>query len=356
MNHYNLDGLSTYQEYKNAIDNGANATEIYYDGSTSLFNVSDFNENSDIDTYRSIVNLLISSGVDVNHTDMYGYTALMRSCSDNFSVALLENGAHYQLVVDSGDICSSLVEAIIYGHTKTITYIIENLGVDPNREIDMHNRTALHMACEYIGRVPIVKYELCKSGISKIIDYGADVNSKDVLGYTPLHLTKFSLSCAESLIENGADVNVTIKRGEEVNISLIHDAHCKSYDVVKLLLENGLDVNSITSEGNTPILNLLDSMGILTHNTICIFDLFIHYGAKCSIRNIHGFGINDTVLGNIIPFYPVIRTKLKQEKDDWDKVSLILISRYKDSYSNDKTVKWVSECPDDVFGNILRYV
>ena len=76
---------------------------------------------------------------------------------------------------------------------------------------DVHSkrggRTVLHNAVSSRGRKEIVEL---------LINKGANVNSKDVFGVTPLHLAALGgkTEIAKILIENGANINAKNKEGE----------------------------------------------------------------------------------------------------------------------------------------------
>uniref|UniRef100_A0A3Q1GJA2 Uncharacterized protein n=1 Tax=Acanthochromis polyacanthus TaxID=80966 RepID=A0A3Q1GJA2_9TELE len=65
--------------------------------------------------------------------------------------------------------------------------------------------TALHVAC-FNGQDAVV---------SDLIDYGANVSQPNNKGFTPLHFAAASTHgalCLEFLVNNGADVNVQVRR------------------------------------------------------------------------------------------------------------------------------------------------
>ncbi|MDA7625073.1 ankyrin repeat domain-containing protein, partial [bacterium] len=72
---------------------------------------------------------------------------------------------------------------------------------------------------------------------------GADVNSKDWHGYTPLHIAaarNSPIEIAELLIANGADVNAKDNYGETPLHSAVSEGH---KEIAKLLVAAGADVN-----------------------------------------------------------------------------------------------------------------
>jgi hypothetical protein len=89
-----------------------------------------------------------------------------------------------------------------------------------------------------------------ESEVNSQIEYGADVNAKDVYGETPLIMASFAgqRNIAEILIEKGADVNVRDGEGETALIVAARKGH---KDVTETLIANGADVNAKNNKGFT---------------------------------------------------------------------------------------------------------
>jgi ankyrin repeat protein len=88
--------------------------------------------------------------------------------------------------------------------------------------------------------------------VQSLIDGGADVNERDKLGETPLHVAvvRGYRGIASLLLENGADVNATDVRG----LTPVHAAAWRGYrDTVDLLITHGADINARDKDGLTPL-------------------------------------------------------------------------------------------------------
>jgi ankyrin repeat protein len=82
---------------------------------------------------------------------------------------------------------------------------------------------------------------------------GADVNAKNVDGWTPLHEAAFGgrKEIVELLISNGADVNA---KHDGFGTTPLHRAAYRGHkEIVELLIGKGADVNAKNANGETPI-------------------------------------------------------------------------------------------------------
>jgi hypothetical protein len=89
--------------------------------------------------------------------------------------------------------------------------------------------------------------------VRKLLEKGANVNAKDIYGWTPLHAAASSghVDVVTLLIEKGADVNA-----KEIfyGWTPLHWAIINGYvDVARLLIEKGADPNLRNRDGKTPI-------------------------------------------------------------------------------------------------------
>ena len=71
-----------------------------------------------------------------------------------------------------------------------------------------------------------------------LISYGADVNARQLQGYTPMHSAahKGSNDIAELLLKNGADINARTDNGKTPLSLAVEADHCGT---IKFLREHG---------------------------------------------------------------------------------------------------------------------
>ncbi len=110
----------------------------------------------------------------------------------------------------------------------------------------MDNKKLIFSAC-YNGKI---------EAIEKAIEAGADINSKNDVGETPLMAYvsgRHDVAVAEFLLKKGADVNAKNIDGWSV---LMHAAHWdKRWNpMTELLIKHGADVNHKSEDGWTPLL------------------------------------------------------------------------------------------------------
>ena len=88
--------------------------------------------------------------------------------------------------------------------------------------------------------------------ITKLIDEGADVNSRNSNGQTPLILAtwKNNTKLSVLLVEKGADVNARNNNGRT---PLLWATYKNNTELSVLLVEKGADVNAKDNDGQTPL-------------------------------------------------------------------------------------------------------
>ena len=89
-------------------------------------------------------------------------------------------------------------------------------------------------------------------GVQTQIDKGADVNTQDQNGITPLVTAAFygNMEIAGLLLKNGADVNAHgLSNYPPLGAAILQDRE----DMVKLLISSGADVNIKFNDGRTPL-------------------------------------------------------------------------------------------------------
>jgi hypothetical protein len=162
----------------------------------------------------TIVEQLIASGVNVNHIDMHGRTAI--------------------------------VSAVYCGHTAIVEQLIA-AGADISL-INKYGETLLHIACQQ-GHVSIVE---------QLIAAGADISLTDERGEKAIHYATKSVAMMKVLIRAGADWEAATKEGmqpihfvcnEPTERSLVD--HTWRIDCLKFLInECGVDVDAVDNNNH----------------------------------------------------------------------------------------------------------
>ena len=134
---------------------------------------------------------------------------------------------------------------------------------DGNTPLHKSIRTYSRLHCSPFTKVYCPPYDYTKK-IEKakfLIEHGANVNSRNNSGDTPLHFAP-NIEIAKLLIDNGADVNVRDKS----RFTPLHNA--KNYKIAKLLIDNGADVNARTFYGEIPLhrVHLIEIAKLLIDN------------------------------------------------------------------------------------------
>jgi len=124
--------------------------------------------------HKSIVELLVSAGADVNHVTKTNSTPLRAACFEgrlDIVKFLCENAADFTIANKYNNTC--LMISCYKGHQEVVDYLL-SVGADPNAKA-LCGASALHFSAE-IGNVPIVE---C------LLKYGARMEANEH-GMTPL--------------------------------------------------------------------------------------------------------------------------------------------------------------------------
>ncbi len=137
-------------------------------------------------------------------------------------------------------------------------------GADVNAR-DVMGATPLHLANP--------------AGIEVLVVAGADVNARDRLGFTPLHTAFYTTPAAvEPLLAAGADVNARDESGRTPLHFVARDNDSESE--VELLLAAGADPMARAEDGDTPLHYAARGNG-----TAAVFEALLAAGADVHTRN-----------------------------------------------------------------------
>jgi ankyrin repeat protein len=187
--------------------------------------------------------------VEVDRRDNEGATALLYAVSHNHPLAvrmLLSHGASIDTTTDDG------ATLLMYAaHEDNLEALEELLRARSPTLLDAQSRsgsTALSIAVN--RKFPRI--------VDALLAAGADPNIADVVGYTPLMMTR-DVEMARRLLDGGADVNEMNMRRQDGTTALIFAIESeKDTSFVALLLERGADVTASLDIGWNSLMRAAD--------------------------------------------------------------------------------------------------
>ncbi|GHV12216.1 hypothetical protein FACS189491_04820 [Spirochaetia bacterium] len=300
---YELCKSGTAAEVRAAIDAGADVNGRAKDGGTPLTIAVLWHKDADM------VRVLIDAGADVNVADNVGDTPLLTAAHSRETAAaqlLLDAGADVNaankwgrtpLMWAASSDNADMVRLLL-GAGADITARTEDGNTAPARA---HLGTTAYAILRAAARAAGMSvdaidaeafFELCKSGTAKevraAIDAGADVNTHDRHGRTPLIFaaTFNDADTVRIILDAGADVNSV----DDGGIGPLMAAAAKNKSAVaRLLLDAGADVNAADDDGWTPLMFAASAevFAEITDNEDMV-RLLLDAGADITTRNEDG--------------------------------------------------------------------
>lgn len=190
----------------------------------------------------SIIEEMLSSGLEVDLLDHHGRTALQCATSSghyNAMQSLLFRGAEVDATDYEGNRSLSIA-TLWQGHEEILQLLLDNgANTELRSRVDL---TVLHEACA-IGN---------KEATVVLLRGGANVHTKDIQGRTALHLAAGldHVDILHVLFEYGAEVDVKTDHGVT---PLSFAARWGCVDNARKLLNWGADIEARDDEGLTPL-------------------------------------------------------------------------------------------------------
>lgn len=181
--------------------------------------------------YLNLLHRLIDRGVDINHKDKNGETAVVGAakCGNLDSLSLLINkGAN----IHFGDLGkTALMHAAFNGHLECAKLLIEK-GANIHTVLEKNGMSNLMGSC----------FNGSASCAALLIEKGADIHGRCKKGNTVLIYAASNghSDCVQLLIEKGADVNVAGTNGGTATMIAAQNGHL---DTLSVLISKGADIH-----------------------------------------------------------------------------------------------------------------
>lgn len=172
---------------------------------------------------EEIVNILLSSGCDINIGNDEGVTPL------HLAVRWKSSDIAHKLILRGTDVNSRDYDGYTPLHEAATKNQYENVcmllyyNALANEKTIMSGATPFHMACNYESSTASAKY---------LMNYVADIDDVDAAGYTALHIALNNKSdLAKDIAQYGANVNIFVNGVPPIYFSLFY----KTSDIFELI-------------------------------------------------------------------------------------------------------------------------
>jgi ankyrin repeat protein len=216
------------------LDKGAPVNAKDEDGHTLLMYAALFGRSE-------VVKLLVERGADVSPKDKDGDTVLMYAVKkgDPETVRLLL-GKHPDLNAKDNNTGLTALGFAEKGGSIEVIRLLKAAGVKTSFAGQLSNELQDALLMNDVNR------------IRTLLDQGADIEAKFVMGWTPLIRASEEgrADIVRLLLSKGADVNA---RGDSMETALGCAALAGQADVVRILVENDADINAKDHSGLSPL-------------------------------------------------------------------------------------------------------
>lgn len=185
-----------------------------------------------------IVKQLIANGAELNSVPNSGVTALIAASKNNnleIVELLLQNNAEVNAVDQNG--YSALSYAAAYGYPK-LAWLLCSYGAKTE---NIKNDNSPMILASYFADNKI---------ISVFLEFAADINIKDNLGFTPLMIAsqKGFIETVKLLVDSGANMELTNLQGYNALKLAVNNNH---KEVVEYLIDSGARVGNNNASSST---------------------------------------------------------------------------------------------------------
>lgn len=263
-----------YNPYPDVIillrNKGANTYYRNENGWTALMYASAYNSNP------SVIEVLTYLGRDIDMQNKNGDTALLIAVKRGRKSAvrtLIRNGAGVNIKNDAG---VTSLKVLFTGDYSSYDYSIFRMLVDSGANLNVRyekGRTILYQAIDK-GKINAVKI---------LLENGAEVNSRDDNGITPLIFSFIDdnrYDIIEELIDYGAEIEAEDdKERTALSYAASYDEEIEKFD---LLFKNGADINKSDKQGRTPLFYAVKE------NDLLVIRYLIEKGAIVNLTDGYG--------------------------------------------------------------------